>query len=95
MAGLVIPVFPWIYAAIYGLLPRGSGGGGDYDDYDVEMMKPGQDSPAAAAATEQLEKEMENRYWAWICLCALVGELLLAGVVGGLVAYDRGLVGGI
>jgi len=51
VAGLVIPLFPWVYAGTYGFLPRHSGGG------DVEMVTPGQDHPAAAAATKQREKE--------------------------------------
>jgi hypothetical protein len=76
---------------IYGFLSRRGG----YDDNDVEMARPGQDHPGVAAATKQREMKMEDRYWAWICLCALAGALLLTGVVGALVAYDRGLIGGI
>jgi hypothetical protein len=84
VAGIVIPLFPWLWAVIYGFLPRRGG----YDDSDVEMARPGQDHPAVAAATKQREIEMEDRHWA-------AGALLLAGVVGALVAYDRGLIGGI
>ena len=80
------PAIPWICAVIYGFLPRG-----DYDN-DVEMMKPGQDGPAATAAAEQREKE--DCYWAWVCPCALVGVLLLAGV-GEVGDLRPGLVGGI
>jgi hypothetical protein len=90
VAGLVVPLLPWVCAVIW-FIPRHSGGGCD----DVEMVQPGQDHPAAAAATKQREMEKEDRYWAWVCVWALAGALLLAGVVGGLVAYDRGLISGI